>query len=77
MILARLRYLQAVGGWHGDAIRAHKHQVLIGGNVNVNNPFPHHAGSNSANTGYTESYGGVETHTRAFATLGCVYVRRI
>ena len=87
MILARLRYLQAVGGWHGDAVRnvTGHFQGWTGG---TSGPFYSYylggsrytIGGGSANNAYGFDASIVvptaaDNHTRAYAVLGCIYVR--
>ena len=91
MILVLLRYLQAVGGWHGDAIQDHYHRTgysgfytTAGGQANdvATNPEAQWGSSiakyytsylNNNDKGFRVSS---ETHTRTYALLGCIYIRR-
>ena len=90
MILVLLRYLQAVGGWHGDAIR--NISGTIGGRTSDDGGRSSGAfRSTWIGTDHSSGGGGVlrenfdvsrvvptasDNRTRAFAALGCVYVRR-
>ena len=78
MILALWRYLQAVGQWHQDVMKAHNHTATTctpqqGGGAYFGSAL----GNGPWGSGTTSTVGGSETCPRTYAVLGCVYVRRI
>ena len=87
MILARLRYLQAVGGWHDSAIKNFSGRIGYTNEQIPTGVFYHtatHPGSHGdGGIDYCVSMDisrsvstASDNRTRTYAVLGCVYVRR-